>query len=74
MALYCPNFPERFCLERMRRSPHTSAHVLEVLRGQQINLVYITEGTTTIYQPLTGNALERVQRVHKPADLWDITF
>ena len=22
----------------------------------------------------TGNALERVQRVHKPADLWDITF
>ena len=23
---------------------------------------------------LTGNALERVQRVHEPADLWDITF
>ena len=23
---------------------------------------------------LTGNALARVQRVHKPADLWDITF
>ena len=22
----------------------------------------------------TGNALARVQRVHKPADLWDITF
>ena len=22
----------------------------------------------------TGNALERVHRVHKPADLWDITF
>ena len=21
-----------------------------------------------------GNALERVQRVHEPADLWDITF
>ena len=21
-----------------------------------------------------GNALARVQRVHKPADLWDITF
>ena len=24
--------------------------------------------------PLTGNALARVQRVHKPVDLWDITF
>ena len=22
----------------------------------------------------SGNALERVQRVHEPADLWDITF
>ena len=22
----------------------------------------------------TGNAVERVQRVHEPADLWDITF
>ena len=22
----------------------------------------------------TGNALERVQWVHEPADLWDITF
>ena len=22
----------------------------------------------------TGNALERVQRVHEPANLWDITF
>jgi hypothetical protein len=22
----------------------------------------------------TGNALARVQRVHEPADLWDITF
>ena len=25
-------------------------------------------------QTKAGNALERVQRVHKPADLWDITF
>ena len=23
---------------------------------------------------ISGNALERVQRVHEPADLWDITF
>ena len=23
---------------------------------------------------VAGNALARVQRVHKPADLWDITF
>ena len=23
---------------------------------------------------LTGNALAQVQRVHEPADLWDITF
>ena len=23
---------------------------------------------------IAGNALERVQRVHEPADLWDITF
>ena len=22
----------------------------------------------------TGNALERVQRVHEPTDIWDITF
>ena len=26
-----------------------------------------------LYQE-AGNALERVQRVHEPADLWDITF
>ena len=25
-------------------------------------------------QTETGNALARVQRVHEPADLWDITF
>ena len=36
--------------------------------------------TSTIIQDLghhfknAGNALERVQRVHEPADLWDITF
>ena len=23
---------------------------------------------------ISGNALERVQRVHEPADFWDITF
>ena len=27
-----------------------------------------------IFSPYAGNALVRVQRVHKPADLWDITF
>ena len=26
------------------------------------------------YFPAAGNALARVQRVHEPADLWDITF
>ena len=26
------------------------------------------------FMPSTGNALARVQRVHKPAHLWDITF
>ena len=25
-------------------------------------------------QTISGNALARVQRVHEPADLWDITF
>jgi hypothetical protein len=25
-------------------------------------------------QYMTGNALEWVQRVHEPADVWDITF
>ena len=28
----------------------------------------------TIYDDKTGNALERMQRVQAPADLWDITF
>ena len=27
-----------------------------------------------LLQIMAGNALARVQRVHKPADLWDITF
>ena len=27
-----------------------------------------------LYFQVAGNALARVQRVHEPADLWDITF
>ena len=34
----------------------------------------LTLKITILNQSGTGNALERVQRVHKPADLWDITF
>ena len=31
-------------------------------------------GPLTLYTYILGNALAEVQRVHKPADLWDITF
>ena len=40
---------------------------------QKCSLLY--EKTCTMYYALlSGNALERVQWVHAPADLWDITF
>ena len=32
------------------------------------------QSTLLLEPPLAGNALVRVQRVHEPADLWDITF
>ena len=36
---------------------------------------YINEGIPSLVRFwLTGNALARVQRVHAPTDLWDITF
>ena len=34
----------------------------------------ISNGSIPGLKNPTGNALERVQRVHEPADLWDITF
>ena len=37
--------------------------------------IFLTSRSHVIVIPtLLGNALERVQRVHEPADLWDITF
>ena len=35
---------------------------------------YPTEAFMRYPKVCTGNALAWVQRVHKPADLWDITF
>ena len=35
---------------------------------QHISLLYLFQDVEA------GNALERVQRVHEPGDLWDITF
>jgi hypothetical protein len=40
------------------------------LKTVQVNFVVNTVCTAV----LAGNALARVQRVHEPADLWDITF
>ena len=46
------------------------------LLGLKIRVLPILFHYACTFSPnnLTGNALARVQRVHKPADLWDITF
>ena len=37
--------------------------------------VYLNEFVANVLRDnKAGNALARVQRVHEPADLWDITF
>ena len=33
-----------------------------------------SKSVLNLLHTMAGNALERVQRVHEPADLWDITF
>ena len=54
---------------------HTSAISKSYSTYKKCQLGY--EISTTVGQNwllYAGNALERVQRVHEPADLWDITF
>ena len=40
----------------------------------QVNMYICILKVILLESGSTGNALERVQRVHEPADLWDITF
>ena len=37
-------------------------------------LDHLLQQVVTVRIILSGNALARVQQVHEPADLWDITF
>ena len=45
----------------------TTIIISGILLGLQV-------GTVQDFCASAGNALERVQRVHEPADRWDITF
>ena len=45
---------------------------LRLRNGVQVPILGL--GMSVLYSKRTGNALARVQRVHEPADLWDITF
>ena len=59
-----------------------SHYSLKMIKSQHValthnicSLIFIHEKMVTKDRnPYSGNALVRVQRVHKPADLWDITF
>ena len=54
-----------FCIIQLLQSEFCSCK--QIIMHQKVWL-------SDLRLPKTGNALERVQRVHEPADLWDITF
>ena len=39
--------------------------------GLAVNLIMSVSGHPSIINEISGNALERVQLVHEPADVWD---
>ena len=42
--------------------------------GHYILEILVNEGSSQVRHYMEGNALAQVQRVHEPADLWDIPF
>ena len=56
-------------MQRLIEEQYIQPHQAQILPLMIMNFSFMIQKNN-----VSGNALERVQRVQAPADLWDITF